>query len=159
MKKKILWIEDQANKDVSQLAAPVYNDGNYELIVAYNISDAKKNLFSYEFDAVVVDIRLPSGEHQEWYDLYKRSSFNKINARLGLDLLYSILLPNDERTKVKYNNVPKWIESKRFGILSVESREELADDMYKLGISHFKQKKASSSKKILLELIEEILKL
>jgi hypothetical protein len=157
MKQKIIWIEDSAFIDVQNLAGPVYVSGKYDIVVALDASEAVRKLIQIEFDAVVVDIRIPPGDNSRWTELYTRYGENKVTARLGLHILYSLFAPEDKKAEIKLENIPKWITHNRFGILTVESERELQDDLKRLNIQVFRQKTAEMSETALLEVIEEIL--
>lgn len=157
MKLKILWIEDQAFIDLAILTGLVYVRGNYDLIIAPDASEGIRQIMQREFDAVVVDIRIPPGDDPKWKELYTKFGMTKVTARLGLHLLHCLLAPEDKNTKVKLRNIPPWITPTRFGILTVESEREVQDDLRKLNIQVFRQKTAEMTETTLLELIEEIL--
>jgi hypothetical protein len=87
--------------------------------------------------------------------LHKEAGYDKIAARLGLKMLYSIL--GSANAEVKLENRPAWITSDRLGILTVESFPGLATDLGRLGISVFQQKTADVPDTILLDLIEKVI--
>ena len=157
MKPKVLWIEDGALIEASQFVGPVYTSGKYDLTIALDISEGVRQLMNSEFDAIIVDIRIPPGDDKKWIKFYSQSAFNKIQARLGRLLLYSLLIPSE--AKVPIENIPQWIEPNKFGVLTVESRDELEADLEKLGIKVYRQKTAVMPVTVLLELIEEIINL
>ncbi|MCX6579733.1 MAG: hypothetical protein NT166_06060 [Candidatus Aminicenantes bacterium] len=153
---KVLWIEDGAFVEISDVAGPVINNATtYDLHVAFNVADAVKKIQVSQFDAVIVDIRIPPGFDSEWENLYKKSGYNRINARLGINLLFSLLKPRDAAIKLK--NIPRWISPEKFGIFTVEGKQEVKDDLEKLGIQFFEQKRAGIPNTILLGLIEKII--
>jgi hypothetical protein len=155
-KSRILWIEDGARYDVAELAAPVYMNVNYDLITAENASDGILALLSGEFDVIIVDIRLPPGNDRNWIDLYNKSGANKVSARLGLHLLYTILGHHD--AKIVLGVRPEWIKPDKIGVLTVEGQSEVAVHLKNLKITVYEQKQAAMSETALLELIDKILK-
>jgi hypothetical protein len=156
MKHKVLWIEDGAFVEVSSFAAPVINRIVYALEVALDVSDAVKKIIKTQFDAVIVDIRIPPGSDPEWEHLYSKSGYNKIGARLGIQLLFSLLKP--EAAAIKLDKIPPWVSPGKFGIFTVESEAEVKNDLEVLGITFFQQKKTNIPNIALLELIEKIIR-
>ncbi|NUO79074.1 hypothetical protein HUU05_03280 [candidate division KSB1 bacterium] len=158
MKRKhpILWIEDGARFDLPYLAAPVYMDGGYDLFVAETIADGIAHLQQHEFDAIIMDIRVPPGADLQWNTLYKDAGRNKVMARLGLKLLYSLL--DHSEAEIKLPAHPDWINAKKIGVLTVESYAELKDHLDKLGIKVYQQKHANIEDMVLLDLIKKVLK-
>jgi DNA-binding NtrC family response regulator len=74
MKKiKVLWVEDSARLDLPHLAAPIYMDGNYDLVVAETVSDGIAHIQNENFDAIIVDIRIPPGDDPRWIKQYHKS--------------------------------------------------------------------------------------
>lgn len=155
MKYKVLWIEDGAFVEVASFAGPVLIAMKYDLHVAIDVSDAIKQIKSTEFDVVIVDIRLPPGNDTEWENLYSKSAYNKIGARLGIQLLLSLLKPG--KAAVKLNEIPAWISPDKFGIFTVESEVELETELKELNIKCFQQKKTRLPKTTLLDLIERVI--
>lgn len=155
-KHKILWLEDSAMYDLQQLSAPVILDGSYDLVIAENVSDGIAQLQQSEFEAIIVDIRIPPGDEKVWIDLYERLGRDKISARLGLQFLYTVLGHPDAKVNLGHRR-PSWIKPAMLGVLSVESQLELDEHMKKLGITVYHQKRAETPETMLLELIDRIL--
>lgn len=154
-KHRVLWIEDGARHDLPELAAPVYMDGNYDLIVAESASEGESYMLGEKFDVIIVDVRLPPGDDPRWADLYRRAGSDKVAARLGLKLLYSLL--GSPRAEVVPERHPLWVSPHRIGILTVESQTELEADLEELSIGVFTQKNAAMPETVLLDLIREVL--
>lgn len=161
-KYSILWIEDSSRYDLANLAAPVYMDGKYDLVLAEDVSEGIRYLTQLshstdQFDVIILDIRLPPGNHKEWIELYKEHGFSKLSARLGRHLLYTLLGSKEARIQLsdKFNK----IDASKVGILTVESFNELKVDLNTLQIKEYqyKQKQSDASETLLLELIEKIL--
>jgi CheY-like chemotaxis protein len=155
-RRKVLWIEDGARADFQQMLGPVYARREFELIVALNASDAITHLKRTPFDVVIVDIRIPPGEAEEWRELHHRGDDNNANARLGLDLLYSLLAP--ESARINLAGRPAWITSEKFAVFTVESRTEVQDDLKRMGIGVFRRKETEMGNRVLLDVIEEVLR-
>jgi CheY-like chemotaxis protein len=151
---KILWVEDGALFDLAYLAGPVYMDGQYELTVAQNITEAIEFLQNGEFQAVIIDIRLPPGEDQQWNEIYKMAGRQKSVAHLGLKLLRSILGNKD--AEIKLEKCPSWLTPDKVGVFTVETYGELRVALEELGIQVFQQKKANLPKTVLYDLIKRI---
>jgi CheY-like chemotaxis protein len=156
MKIRVLWVEDDARFGLAQLAGPVYVHGGYDLVVASDVSTAIARLSREIFDAVIVDIRLPPGDDRAWIELYSKEGRNKVRARLGLQLLYSLL--GHQRARVHLKQRPGWLASGKLGVFTVESRPEIEEDLGALGIPVYEQKRADLPDTVLLEIIERILR-
>jgi hypothetical protein len=154
-KRRVLWVEDGARYDLVNMAAPVYMDGKYDLIIAEDASSGIDYLLKDTFDVIIVDIRIPPGGDKEWINLHKKSGADKVSARLGLDFLYTIL--GHQNAKINLGDkLPAWIIPTRIGVLTVESRLELDEHLEKLQITIYHQKRAETPEEILLKLIEDI---
>ena len=151
---KVLWIEDGALYELAHLAGPVYLEGGYELTVAENVSEAVTYIQNKEFDAIIVDIRLPPGENHQWIDLYEQAGQQKATASLGLKLLKSIL--NAKDAEIQLENLPSWLIPAKIGILTVESKNTLQQEIDKLGIQVFENKFAGMPDSMLLDIIVKI---
>lgn len=156
MKKKILWIEDGAFVELQSLTGPVYASGRYDLVMALNASEGIRQIMKNTFEAVVVDIRIPPGDDKEWINIYFQAEKNKITARLGLEVLYSLLRPDIAKVKLK-KPIPAWVSPQRFGLLTVETKKEEKEMITELNITIFRQKTAELPHTALLEIITDIL--
>jgi CheY-like chemotaxis protein len=161
-KHSVLWIEDGARYDLVDLAAPVII-GGYDLVVAENAADGITRL-KRQFEVIIVDIRIPPADptrskpledEEEWVRLYARSGNHKVSARLGRDLLYTILA--HQEAKITRPAGLEWIRPEMIGILTVESYPEISEDLEKLGITAYDQKQAETSPALLLDLVERVL--
>lgn len=164
MKKiKVLWIEDGAFVEVSKLTGPLYTSGKYNLVIALNASDGIKAIKKNEFDVVIVDIRIPPGSDPAWKGVVARSRTDKIQTRLGLNLLYSLLKPDLVKEKITLTGIPEWVSMhpERFGVLTVEDERDIVEDLEKLGLPEesFTRKKSKMPVTALLDLIERIVQL
>jgi hypothetical protein len=153
-KHNVLWVEDGAFAEMSQMSAPIYVSGKYDLVIAENATEGLRELMrkDKEFDTIIVDIRLPPGDDEDFLKLYYNRNESKVAARLGLSLLERVL-------KDEGNLIPRrHKEVKRFGIFTVEGPAELVDDLKALDLEELKvyQKKETHSKDTLLEIIEAI---
>jgi hypothetical protein len=155
-KRRVLWVEDGARYDLVNLAAPVYMDGNYDLVIAEDASSGINYLLKDMFDVIIVDIRIPPGVDKEWINLHKKSGSDKISARLGLDFLYTVL-GHQNATIMLRERQPAWIKPTMIGVLTVESQIELDEDLKRLQITVYHQKRAETPEEILLNLIEDVL--
>ena len=152
---KVLWIENGVRHEVAHLAAPVVLDGKYDLIVAEDASAGIAQALASKFDVIIVDIRLPPGQSPEWVHLYQGLGGERFSARLGLSLLYTLLGHPDAWIDLGPRR-PAWITPFRIGVLTVESKSELDEDLIKLGITVHAHKRAEISEEVLLELIQEV---
>ncbi|NOU16975.1 MAG: response regulator [Bacteroidales bacterium] len=160
MKKKVLWIEDQAELDLAALAGPVYTSGEYFLDVAGDASDAWEKIKKNEYDVIIVDIRIPPGDAEAFHKYFIVKGHNKNDARLGIQLLYLLLCPEKNSEKDIFNrkleNIPSWLSKEKFGILTVETEADVEKDRVILGINTYRRKEGISKKTILLDLIKEV---
>jgi hypothetical protein len=147
---RFLWIEDGAIADYKYLLAPIYVAGMYNPVVALDVSEGIRRLKQREFDAVIVDIRLSPGDNPDWIRLYKQLGSNKATARLGSKLLRSILKPDGDDIPIE--EIPLWVQPQLFGILTVES----AEDLRELEIEVYERKKGRTPENVLKELVDRI---
>lgn len=148
---KVLWIEDAARFDFPQMAAPLYMNGGYDLAVAEDVTSAIALIKQGEYDVVIVDIRLPPGDDPRWITLWKRAGSNRVAARLGLELLHSML--GSPEAKIQLQGRPSWLTADRIGVLTVEDDDELRPDLKKLGIRRYRRKQADVPDTVLLDLV------
>ena len=113
-----------------------------------------RHLRAKEYDAVIVDIRLPPGIDPEWRKLYQQTGFDRVHAQLGLKLLRWLLTKDNS---IHPTEPPEWIKPHRIAVFTVESKGEIQQHLDELGIAVFRQKSAGLRDTILLELIDEIL--
>ena len=155
MKKiRALWIDDGAITDLVELTGPVYASGRYTLDIAANISEAIAEIQRREFDAVIVDIRLPPGNLPEWIELYRRGGQSRAAAHLGLDFLDSCLRA---KPAVPLNPRPAWLSPDRFAVFSVEEREVVEAQVKSLGVKVYHVKEVDPPRRTLIDLIEKVL--
>lgn len=156
MKKKFLWIEDNATNDLVELLSPIYMDGRFAPVIATTVAEGIYRMKESEYAAVVVDIRLPPGNDREWEALYKRLGGEKGTARLGLHLLYS-LFDHRKGEDVEIKDKPDWIDAQRFGVLTVEDlRGELDEALTSFHINVREQKTTLTPDTMLLTMVERI---
>jgi CheY-like chemotaxis protein len=153
-KRRVLWIEDGARFDFPQMAAPLYMNGGYDLAVAEDATSAVALVKQSEYDVVIVDIRLPPGDDSRWIELWKRAGSNRVAARLGLELLRSLLGSDD--AKVPLRDRPSWLTPDRIGVLTVEGEDELRPVFDMLGIRFYRRKQADVPDTVLLDLTRQI---
>jgi hypothetical protein len=159
MRPQILWIEDQVNTDLMDLAAQVYAACKYDLVIALDVSEGLRQISRTKFDIVIVDIRLEPGADAQWIQFYKMREYDKLAARLGLQLLHCLLKPDAVASEIRVS-VPEWVHNghTRFGVLTVESPREVKADLAALGITVYRQKTERTSSTVLVEMIEELLR-
>ncbi|MGH9838237.1 MAG: hypothetical protein ACREEM_05585 [Blastocatellia bacterium] len=155
-KRKVLWIEDGARADFHHMLGPVYVGGEYDLVVALDATLAITHLKRTQFDIVIVDIRIPPGEDAEWRELQQKGDHNNANARLGLDLLYSLLAPEAARIKLAWR--PDWLTPEKFAVFTVESRIEVQSHLDRIQVRVFRRKETEMGNRVLLDVIEEVIR-
>lgn len=151
MRKKVLWIEDSALDETSILATPVHLSGEFDLDVALSATEAAVKLCECDYEAVIVDIRIPPGEDKPWVDIYYGS--NK-DARLGLILLRAVL--DRDRSIWHFHPSTQMRDCRRYGVLSVENKAEIGPELAELNVLY--HDKATGGVNVLLDLIHAILK-
>lgn len=157
-KYRVLWVEDGARYDLVNMAAPVYMDGHFDLVIAEDASSGIVYLLKETFDVIIVDIRLPPGNNRDWIILHQKSGAEKVSARLGLEFLYTIL--GNQNAKISLGDSrPEWITPTKIGVLTVESQLELDDHLKNLQITVYYHKRAEMPEEILLTLIKSVIAL
>lgn len=157
MRKRFLWIEDGAIADYRYLLAPIYVSGQYDPVIALDVCEGIRRLKEQEFDAVIIDIRLPPGDEPEWIRLYRQLGSNKATARLGSRLLRSLLKPDGDDIRIE--GIPEWVRSDRFGILTVETEDLVLEDLKELNIRVYGQKIGQTREDALKDLVERVVSL
>ncbi|MCL4531340.1 MAG: hypothetical protein M1282_18290 [Chloroflexi bacterium] len=153
MKPKVLWVEDSARFELSNLTGPVYFSGKYDFQQAENVTTAINFLKTKEFDVLIVDIRLPPGVDKYWLDLYQNIRTDGGGEKLGLKFLYWLFSRDGEYP----GTPPSWIHPSSVGIFTVETYSEISVQLTDLGVTVFKQKIAGLPDTTLLEMIEDII--
>lgn len=149
-KSKVLWIEDDSLKDLTEQLGPIYVDGRHDIVIALDATTGFRYLLDHEFSAVIVDIRLGPGDDPKWIDIYTGSRKDNAAARLGLHVLREVL---------GLREIPTWIRPSLFGVFTVESRGEVEEDLRELGINmdfYRHKSKDTTDSYTLLELIDAI---
>ena len=154
MKPKVLWIEDGARYELASLCGPVFYKGLCDLTLAEDVSTAVDHLEADEWDALIVDIRLPPGVSPHWRRLYRLTGSDKVHAQLGLKLVEWMLRGSPE---ICPDAPPRWVRPERIGVFTVESWREVGDHLKPLGIETFQQKLANLPDTILEEIIGKLL--
>jgi hypothetical protein len=155
---RALWIEDGARSELSHLSGPVLYDGRIELVLAEDLTTAVEYLLEEEFDAVVVDVRLPPGDDPHWKELHRRAGRDKVHAELGLQLLRWLLAKGPgEAEEGNLPSPPPWMSASRVAVFSVDCRQEILHLLDELGIEVVQQKRADLPDTILRELIDRLL--
>jgi CheY-like chemotaxis protein len=154
MRKKVLWIEDSAFNEITILAAPVHLSGDYQLEFAFSATEAVEQLQRQEFDAVVVDIRIPPGNDDLWIDVYYKAGASTKASRLGLKLLQFVLGKESDWNR----SLPLPARDRsRYGVLSMESWNDLKEDLAGVGIACYRDKGSGDDPDVLLQIIRDIL--
>jgi hypothetical protein len=163
-KRKILWVEDSARFDLASLLGPIYASRRYDLTLAENATAASEYLLRRQFDAILVDIRLPPGSHSYWLNIFKSAGADRHNAKLGLALLgwlFGVPLPGAPNPTGNGHSMPKlptWpVTSRQVGVFSVENRQEIGHDLDRLGVTVMHEKRPGLPDTILLEIVSEVL--
>lgn len=154
---KVLWIEDGAKYELREMLGAVYYSRLCTLKLAEDASTAQDALLHSAYDAVIVDIRLPPGNHKLWQALYQKSGRDTINAQLGLRLLEWLCC--SESPMRNQIGAPQLIPSKRIGVFTVESQRDIGDRLTEMQIGVFEQKTTFTPDTIIPKIIRRLLDL
>src|ERR1051325_6517932 len=122
MKHAVLWVEDGAYAEMAYMSSPLHVSGRYDLVIALSATEGLQQLTraDKQFDAIIVDIRLPPGNDEEFLRLYRQRGESRVASRLGLSLLNRVLKNGASE------GVPEWHRrAEKFGVFTVEGRDEL----------------------------------
>ncbi len=152
MRTKVLWIEDSAKFELSNLMGPALFGGRYDFHLADDVTTAVDFLLVKAFDVILVDIRLPPGIDPFWNDLYQKAGLGKVHDQLGIKFLHWLLAVENSYK----HQPPAWVDPTRIGVFTVESLKEIEKKLLELGITHSIQKTAGLPDTTLVDMIEEI---
>lgn len=153
MKTKVLWIEDGARLELRNLTGPIYISGEYDMNLADDATSAVRYIQAKEYDAVILDMRLPPGMDDYWINIYRKSGEDKALARLGLEL--ATWMFNGHSTFPF--PPPQWVKPHHVGVFTVENDSDLHSRLKDLGIKVFQHKTAGLRDTILLDIISKII--
>jgi len=151
MPTRVLWIEDGAKAEVKTYAPPLRTNPRYRLDVALTATEGMERIGQREYDVVIVDIRLEPGSDPYWDKLYRKQTAGSGPARLGLELLRSLLASTDSARRT-----PVWIRPSTFGVLTIEPEEQIGKDIAALGVTAYCQKELLQDPRALLRLVEQV---
>jgi len=106
-----------------------------------------------EYDAIILDMRLPPGIDDYWIRIYQEKGEDKADARLGL-VLADWLFNGRSGFPVKG---PEWIKPHHIGVFTVENDPALHSRLDYLKIKIFQHKVAGLPDTILVEMINKII--
>lgn len=152
MKTKVLWVEDSARLELRNLTGPIYISGEYDMNLAEDATTAVRYLLTKEYDAVILDMRLPPGIDDYWINIYRERGEDKADARLGLELAEWVL---NSRTDFP-NKPPLWIKPHHVGVFTVENDSNLHEKLGHLSIYVYEHKMAGLPDTILVDIITRI---
>ncbi|MBE0680522.1 MAG: response regulator [Anaerolineales bacterium] len=152
MKTKVLWVEDSARLELRNLTGPIYISGEYDMNLAEDATTAVRYLLTKEYDAVILDMRLPPGIDDYWVKIYRDKGEDKADARLGLELADWLL---NGRTDFP-SKPPIWIKPYHVGVFTVENDPTLHTKLEYLKIKVFEHKVAGLLDTILVAIINRI---
>jgi CheY-like chemotaxis protein len=153
MKIKVLWVEDSARLELRNLTGPIYISGDYDMNLAEDATTAVRYLLTKEYDAVILDMRLPPGIDDYWINIYREKGEDKADARLGLELADWLL---NGRTNFP-NKKPHWISPQHVGVFTVENDPALHVRLEYLKIKVFEHKMAGLPDTVLIKIIDQII--
>lgn len=151
---KVLWVEDQALKDLTELRSAVYTSNKYSLTISENGTSAINELRKNVYDVIIVDIRIPPGQEPCFSKKYTDSGLNTKIAKIGLLLLERILSKNSP--EFINDLLPYAYNPEVYGVFSIESENEIGEDLKELGIRHYYYKNGSVQNDALVKFIDKI---
>lgn len=154
MRPKALWIEDSARLELKNLCGPVYFHGECDLTLAEDITTAVNLILAEQFDALVVDVRLPPGRDPNWESLYERWGSDQVSAQLGLKLLHWLLRGDRE---IYPADPPDWVRPEQIGVFTVEPYPEIEKHLQYFEITVYQEKNADIPDTVLHDLIVKLL--
>lgn len=152
MKTRVLWVEDSARLELRNLTGPIYIGGEYDMNLAEDATSAVSYLQSKEYDAIILDMRLPPGIDDFWIKIYQERGEDKADARLGLELANWMFSGRPDYAFTP----PGWIERYHVGVFTVENDTNLHVRLNELGINVFQHKAAGLVDTILIDIITRI---
>lgn len=158
-KPRILWVEDSAKFELANLLGPIYASNKYELTLAEDATTAVRYLQTVQFDGIIMDVRIPPGRDKYWSQKYERAGADKATAQLGLALLDWLFISHtsgQSNGNGKFQP-PTWVRPEQIAVFSVESASEIGEDLRKLGICNFMEKRPGLLDTVLLDLIQKVL--
>jgi CheY-like chemotaxis protein len=155
----VLWIEDSARYELSELAGPVQASRQYLLGLAEDATTALSHLTSSQFEVVIVDIRLPPGNHKVWSSLYQKAGNDKIRAGLGIHLLRWMLDPNSAERKAmsELPPPPAWIRPEQIAVFTADNLNAVRDLLKPVEVKVMQQKSTAGKDTVLLDLIKQVM--
>ncbi|MCG8419658.1 MAG: hypothetical protein MJE77_17130 [Proteobacteria bacterium] len=154
-------MEDSALFELNNILGPIYASHRYDLTLAPDATRAAEILRHRQFDAIVVDIRLPPGRHEYWRTIFRKHHSDRTNAKLGLELLHWLLgdpTHHPLRNGANPPRRPEWpVTPQHIGVFSVESRLEIGDQLKKLGVNLMYEKQPGLPETILMDIVNEVL--
>lgn len=159
-KHKILWVEDSARFDLVNVWGPINASHRYDLTLAEDATTAAEYLRRREFDAIIVDVRIPPGHHKYWQQIFQDHDADRTNAKLGLELLRWLLDAEQiiADAQIKIPKRPKWdVLPERIGVFSAERKSEIGDTLDKLGVETMYHKEPGLPDTILLDIVKHVI--
>ncbi len=165
-KSRVLWVEDSARFDLQHMLGPIFASRRYDLTLAENATSGADYLRQRNFDAVVVDVRLPPGTHPYWRAIYNNAGADRTNAKLGLPLLGWLLDRIDALRRAGIDIAdhetpprrPKWdVSPQQIGVFSVENRGEIGPALELLGVDFLQEKRPGLPDSVLIDIVDELL--
>lgn len=160
-KRKILWVEDSARFELPHLLGPINASRRYDLTLAEDATVAAEYLRRRRFEAIVVDVRLPPGDHRYWRDIFQNAGSDRTNAKLGLALLAWLFGAPSPIPPSRQNSIPPrptWpMQPQQVCVFSVENRLEIGPTLEQIGVTCMHEKRPGLPDTILLEIVSEVL--
>jgi len=145
---KVLWVEDTADQDLLFMMPPFYLEATVELDIAATATEGYNFLRRHKYDIIVIDIRIPPGRDEmftkEFLDEHNFAYANKV----GLNLLEAIKSASDILVENK--------DMEKYGIFSIERKEEISDALEELGIKNYLKKTSKLQSDALLNFVKKI---
>lgn len=152
---RILWIEDEALYQLNALMGPVlYNYRTHHIELATTASDAQRLLCQGEYDVIIVDMRIPPGEHPAWKNIYRSQGNDKNKARLGAYLIEWMV--GHTTSDQDLPALPHPIPAHCIAIFTAEESKAV-QDLLNLGVALYQPKDSNYPDDILIRITERVL--
>jgi DNA-binding NarL/FixJ family response regulator len=129
---RVLWVEDGAKAEFRRLLGPLLLEPAIALEIAPNVTEAIAAAQRSEFEVIIIDIRLYPGDDAEWVSLFEKRGREYAQARLGVDLIHTLL--GSESAAVRRPNLD-WVKPAKIAILTVEFKEDILAAVKRFGVT------------------------
>jgi len=116
MKKiNLLWIEDESEDRLSERRAILQTSLEFNCTVARNATEGEYHVTRFDFDVIIVDLRLYPGNSKIWQEYHNDIHSLELSGRLGLLLIKNICnhYPAFAK-KMGIYTIERWVDIEKF---------------------------------------------